>query len=313
MSARELNVLEHTRINLGNQRDHTSAARVGVDTPQRSSESRARVVTVITAPCGWARIDLRELWNVRELLAFLTWRDIKVRYRQTAIGVGWAVLQPLATTAVFSLFFGRLGGMASDGVPYPLFTFAALVPWTFFAQALVQVSTSVVSNQQLVTKVYFPRLAIPIASLLAGVVDFAIAFGVLMLMMFWYGIGLTARAVWIVPLALLAATCALGVGLWLSALNVKYRDVRHALPFLTQLWLFATPIAYASSLLTPRWRPWYALNPMVGVVEGFRWALLGTAIDAAPMLASSTAAALVILTGGALYFRRVETSFADVI
>lgn len=273
----------------------------------------ANELTVIEPARRWAAINLRELWDYRELLFFLTWRDVNVRYRQTVIGAAWAVLQPLTTMVVFSLFFGRLAGISSDGVPYPLFSFAALVPWTFFAYGLHQASNSVVVNPQLISKVYFPRLAIPIASLFSGAVDFIIAFALLILMMLWYGVAPTARIVWIAPLVLLVMVSALGVGLWLAALNVKYRDVRHALPFLTQLWLFATPIAYPSSLLDPQWRAWYALNPMVGVVEGFRWALLGTAIQPGPMLAVSSAAAAAILVAGALYFRRMEATFADVI
>ena len=270
-------------------------------------------VTVIEPARGWVAIELRELWQHRELLYFLTWRDIKVRYKQTALGVAWAVLQPLSTMLVFSLFFGRLGGIPSDGVPYPIFAFTALVPWTFFAYGLSQASNSVVGSQQLVTKVYFPRLAIPIATVLSGAIDFAIAFVMLVGMILWYQIVPTARILWIAPLVLLAIVSALGVGLWLSALNVKYRDVRYAVPFLTQLWLFATPIAYPSSLLDPPWRTVYALNPMVGVVEGFRWALLGSGTEPGPVLAASSLAALAILAGGALYFRRMEATFADVV
>lgn len=273
----------------------------------------ARALTVIEPPRGWARIDVRELWDHRELLFFLTWRDIKVRYKQTAIGVAWAALQPFATMVVFSLFFGRLARMPSDGVPYPIFSLTALVPWTFFAYGLIQSSNSVVGSQNLITKVYFPRLAIPIATVLSGVIDCAIAFAILVGMMFWYGMVLTARALWVVPLFLLAFVAALGVGLWLSALNVKYRDVRHAVPFIAQLWLFATPIAYPSTLLDAKWRTVYALNPMAGVVEGFRWALLGTGTEPGPMLAASSLAALAILAGGALYFRRMDATFADIV
>ena len=268
-------------------------------------------VTAIEPPRGWPAIDLRELWSYRELLFFLAWRDIRVRYRQTVVGVAWVVVQPLSTAIVFSFFFGRLGGMPADGIPYPLFAFAGLVPWTFFAHALGQTSNSVVANQHLITKVYFPRLAIPFAALISSAIDFAIGFAMLILVMLWYHVPPTPRVIWMVPLILLMLVCALGVGLWLSALNVNYRDVRHAVPFLTQLWLFATPIAYPSSLLDPQWRALYALNPMVGVVEGFRWALLGTGIEAAPMLAVSATAALGLLVSGAWYFRRMEATFAD--
>jgi lipopolysaccharide transport system permease protein len=293
--------------------DNASRSPLALGLAQATPMPGADEVTVIEPPRGWAAINLRELWKHRELLFFLTWRDVNVRYRQTAIGVAWALLQPLTTMVVFSLFFGRLSGISSDGVPYPLFSFAALVPWTFFAHGLGQASISVVGNPQLVTKVYFPRLAIPIATVFSGAIEFAIAFAILILMMLWYGVTPTPRIIWIAPLVLLVMVSALGISLWLSALNVKYRDVRHALPFLTQLWLFATPIAYPSSLLDPQWRTWYALNPMVGVVEGFRWALLGTAIQPAPMLAASSAAAVVILAGGAVYFKRMETTFADFI
>jgi lipopolysaccharide transport system permease protein len=270
-------------------------------------------VTVIEPVRGWIPVELRELWEYRELIFFLAGRDIKVRYRQTALGVAWAVLQPFSTMVVFSLFFGRLGAIPSDGLPYPLFSFAGLVPWSFFAYGLTETSNSVVGSQQLITKVYFPRLVIPLATILAGVVDFAIALVILLVMMLSYGVAPTIRVVWIVPMMLLVVVSALGVGLWLSALNVKYRDVRYALPFLSQLWLFATPIAYPSSLLNPRWRPVYALNPMVGVIEGFRWALLGTRTTPGPMLLVSALAALALLIGGAIYFRRMEATFADII
>jgi lipopolysaccharide transport system permease protein len=270
-------------------------------------------VTVIQPPRRWVPIELGALWRYRELLYFLVWRDIKVRYKQTALGAAWAVIQPFFTMVVFSLFFGRLARVPSDGAPYPIFSFAALVPWGFFANGLTQSANSIVANRDLITKVYFPRLAIPTATVLAGLVDFAIAFAVLLLMMAYYGFAPTANVVWILPLLLLALVSALGVGLWLSALNVRYRDVRHALPFLVQAWLFITPIAYPSSLLDEPWRTVYGLNPMAGVVEGFRWALLGT--DSAPpaMVLTSAVVALAILVSGAFYFRRVEARFADVI
>jgi lipopolysaccharide transport system permease protein len=269
--------------------------------------------TVITPPAGWASLNLRELWDYRELLYFLVWRDIKVRYKQTGLGVAWAVLQPLLTMVVFSLFFGRLAGVPSDGIPYPIFSFAALVPWTFFSYGLSQSANSVVGDQQLVTKVYFPRLAIPTATVLSGVVDFALAFVILLGMMLYYGVTPTLHALWVVPLLLLAFVTALGAGLWLAALNVQYRDVRYTVPFLTQFWLFATPIAYPSSLLGEPWRTVYGINPMVGVVEGFRWALLGTDTAPGPAIAVSSLAALLVLVGGAFYFRRMEDTFADVI
>jgi lipopolysaccharide transport system permease protein len=258
-------------------------------------------------------LNLRELWEYRELLYFLTWRDIKARYKQTALGVAWAVLQPLLTMAVFSLFFGKLAQVPSDGLPYPIFSFAALVPWTFFSYGLIQSANSVVGNQQLVTKVYFPRLVIPTATVLSGIVDFALAFVILLGMMLYYGVVLTLHVLWVVPLLLLAFTTALGVGLWLAALNVQYRDVRYTVPFLTQLWLFATPIAYPSSLLNEPWRTLSGINPMAGVVEGFRWSLLGTDTAPGPIIAVSSLVALLFLIGGAFYVRRVEDTFADVI
>jgi lipopolysaccharide transport system permease protein len=280
---------------------------------QGTVRAESDVETVIVPPAGWSSVGLRELWSYRELLYFLTWRDVKVRYKQTALGASWAIIQPLLTMVVFSLFFGRLAGVPSDGVPYPLFSFAALVPWTFFANGLTQSANSVVASQQLVTKIYFPRLAIPIATVLSGAIDFAIAFAVLVGMMAYYSVPLSARALWILPLLLLAFVASLGVGLWLAALNVQYRDVRYAVPFLTQLWLFATPIAYPSSLLGEPWRTLYGINPMVGVVEGFRWALLGTGPTPGRMLFVSCTAALAVLIGGVLYFRRMEQTFADVI
>jgi lipopolysaccharide transport system permease protein len=257
---------------------------------------------------------LRELWAYRELLYFLVWRDVKVRYKQTGLGVAWAVLQPLLTMVVFSLFFGRLAGVPSDGVPYPVFSLAALVPWTFFSYGLTQSANSVVADQQLITKVYFPRLAIPAATVLSGLVDFVLAFALLLGIMLYYDVAPTPNALWALPpLLLLALVTALGAGLWLSALNVQYRDVRYMVPFLAQLWLFATPIAYPSSLLEEPWRTAYGINPMAGVVEGFRWALLGTDTAPGPIIAASTLAAFLLLIGGVFYFRRVEDSFADVI
>jgi len=270
-------------------------------------------ISLITPPRRWPVPDLGELWAYRELLYFLVWRDIKVRYKQTSLGAGWAILQPLLTMVVFSLFFGRLARMPSDGVPYPVFSLAALVPWTFFSYGLTQSANSVVADQHLVTKVYFPRLAIPVATVLSGAVDFALAFLLLLFLMLYFDITPTITALWVLPLLLLAFVTALGAGLWLAALNVQYRDVRYTLPFLTQLWLFATPIAYPSSLLPDSWRTVYGINPMAGVVEGFRWALLGTNTAPGPMILISALAALLLLVSGMFYFRRVEDSFADVI
>jgi len=262
---------------------------------------------------GWLKLDLASLWKHRELLYFLIWREIKVRYKQTALGAAWALLQPLLTMLIFTLFFGRLAKMPSDGVPYSIFAFTGLVPWTFFANAMSLSSNSLVNSSNLITKVYFPRLSIPIASALSGLLDLVIAFSFVIVMMLYYRMSFTWKCAFIPLFVLLAAATALGVGFWLSALNVKYRDVRHTVPFLVQFWMFATPIVYPTSLLHEPWRTIYGLNPMVGVVEGFRWSLLGSSARPGPMLAVSCASALFLLVSGAYYFRRVERGFADLI
>ncbi len=270
-------------------------------------------VTILRPSRGWVSLNLRELWQYRELLYFLAWRDIKVRYKQTVIGASWAIIQPFFTMVVFSLFFGRLARIPSDDVPYPIFAYAALVPWTFFANGLSQSSDSLVGSANLLRKVYFPRLVIPISAVLSGVIDFVLAFIVLLGMMLAYGIAPTVNVLWLPLFLLLAMVTALGAGLWLSAMNVQFRDVRYAVPFLIQLWLFATPIAYPSSLLGEPWRTLYGLNPMAGVVEGFRWALLGVNTAPGPIILVSALAALAQLAVGAYYFRRVEKTFADVV
>lgn len=262
---------------------------------------------------GWVSLRLHDLWEYRELLYFLTWRDIKVRYKQTVLGAAWAIIQPFFTMVIFSLFFGRLAKVPSDGIPYPIFSYAALVPWTFFANGLNLASNSLVASANLIKKVYFPRLAMPIATVLSGVVDFVLAFIVLIGMMLYYGMFPTANVIWLPFLLFLALMTSLGVSLWLSAMNVQFRDVKYTIPFLTQFWLFATPIAYPSSLLSEPWRTLYAINPMVGVVEGFRWALLGTETAPGPIVIVSFLAALALLTSGAYYFRRMEKTFADVV
>lgn len=262
---------------------------------------------------GWVALQLKELWAYRELLYFLIWRDVKVRYKQTALGAAWAIIQPVFTMIVFSLFFGRLAKIPSDGIPYPIFAYAALVPWAFFSNGLSQASNSLVGSGNLLKKVYFPRLSVPIASVLSGLIDFLIAFIVLLGMMLYYGIYPTLNVIWLPFLLLLTIITSLGVSLWLSAMNVHFRDVRHTLPFLAQLWLFATPIAYPSSLLSEQWRTLYSINPMVGVVEGFRWALLGVETVPGPMLIVSSMASLALLVGGVFYFRRLEKTFADVV
>ena len=288
------------------------------DNPVAVSEQPARpfstdAVTVIRPTRGWIPLRLGDVWRYRELLYFLVWRDVKVRYKQTVLGVAWAILQPFGMMVVFSVFFGRFAGVPSDGVPYPVFTYCALLPWQLFAQAMTESGNSLVANQNLITKIYFPRLVIPIAAVLAGLVDFGIAFLLLLGMMVWFGI-VPGAAVWTLPcFILLAVASALAVGCWLSALNVQYRDVRYTIPFLTQLWLFATPVAYATSLVPERWRMLYGLNPMVGVVEGFRWALLGSGEPPGGMLAVSVAVVVALLVGGVIYFRRMERTFADVV
>lgn len=268
---------------------------------------------VIEPPKGWSSLELSELWKYHELLFFLTWRDIKVRYKQTMLGAAWAILQPVLTMIVFSIIFGGLAKLPSDGIPYPIFTFTALLPWQLFAYALSQSSNSLVGSQNLISKVYFPRLVVPFSSVLAGVVDFAIAFLVLVGMMAFYGIGLTPAALLLPLFVLLALASALAVGLWLSALNVQYRDIRYVVPFLTQFWMYATPIAYSSSLIPENWRWLYSLNPMTGVVEGFRWVILGKSSLDVLSLGISACVVVLLLVGGLYYFKRMEANFADII
>ena len=262
---------------------------------------------------GWTALKLNEVWDHRELIGIFVWRDIKVRYRQTVIGALWAIVQPFLTMVVFTVFFGRLAGIPSDDIPYPIFSFAALVPWTFFANSINQASNSLVNNAEMLKKIYFPRLTMPMASVLGGLVDFILAFVILIFMMLYYGYVPTINILWFPLFVLLAMITALGVSLWLAAMNVQFRDVRYMVPFIIQIWLFATPVVYPSSLLTEPWHTLYGLNPMVGVVEGFRWALLGTGSGPGPMDFLSFSVALVILISGVYYFRRVEKIFADVI
>ncbi len=283
------------------------------DASDGSSLSPA-ATTIIEPSRGWAPLELAELWEYREVLYFLIWRDIKVRYRQTLIGAGWAIIQPFMTMVVFTVFFGRLAKMPSDGAPYPLFAFAALVPWTFFANGVTQSANSLVHSGNLITKVYFPRLLVPMGRVLSGLPDVGLSFLVLLGMVWWYGLlELRERLIWAPALAILTFVTALGLGLWLSALNVRYRDTQHAVPFLIQIWLFATPIAYPASLLSEPWRTIYSLNPLVGVVEGFRWALLGSGQAPGLSLAVSALAASGLLVSGAYFFRRVERTFADIV
>jgi lipopolysaccharide transport system permease protein len=283
-----------------------------VPTPAQLPPEPARIPLTITSDRSWSRLRFREIWEYRELLGFLALRDIKVRYKQTVFGIAWALIQPLFTMLVFSLFFGRLAKMPSDGVPYPIFCYAALVPWSFFAGAVSHAADSMVASANLISKVYFPRIIMPLAVMLSGLVDFLVAFTLVIGLMAYYHLVPTLQIIWLPALLLLAVVTALGVGLWLSALNVQFRDVRYTLPFLVQFWLFVTPVAYPSSLLPEPWRTLYGINPMAGVVEGFRWALLGTAAPG-PIIAVSALFALIFLITGLLYFQRMESIFADII
>jgi lipopolysaccharide transport system permease protein len=290
-------------------------------TPRQLVGRTSEPVMFIRPSKGWAALNLKELWQYRELIYFLTWRDIKVRYKQTALGAAWAIIQPFFTMVVFTIFFGRLAKVPSDNVPYPIFSYTALLPWGLFTKALTDTGRSLVAHRAMITKIYFPRLSIPIASVLGGLVDFLLAFVVLVGMMFYYRyapgstyqFALTPAVLSLPLFMLLAIITALGVGLWLSALNVLYRDINYILPFLTQFWLFITPVAYPASMIPKRWQLIYALNPMTGVVEGFRWALLGTATSVGPLLAVSSIIAVIVLVSGLFYFRRMERTFADTV
>lgn len=268
---------------------------------------------VIEPEQGWQAINFKELWEYRELLWQLAWRDITVRYKQTFLGVTWAILQPFMTMLIFSVIFGRLAKMPSDGIPYPIFTYTALLPWQLFSTALTSSSNSLVGNANVITKVYFPRLIIPLAPLMTGLIDFGLAFLVLLGMMLFYGMPIMWNIISLPLFLLLALASALAVGLWLAALNVKYRDVRYAVPFLAQFWMFLTPIAYSGSLIPEKWQLLYSLNPMTGVVEGFRWAMLGKTGIHPEMLWVSAVIILILLIGGLYYFKRVESTFADVV
>lgn len=269
-------------------------------------------ITLIQPLRGWIALDLREIWRYRELLFFFIWRDIKVRYKQTLLGASWAILQPVFTMVVFSIFFGRLAKIPSDGIPYPIFSYAGLLPWTFFAAGLANGANSLVRDANLVKRVYFPRLITPLSAVVGGVPDFLLAFLVLIAMMVYYGLFPTlASVIWLPIASLLALVTALGVGLWLAALNALYRDIRYIVPFLTQFWMYATPVVYPSSLLEEPWRTLYGLNPLVSVVEGFRWALLGQSEPRLSMFALSLVTSLILLVSGTYFFRRMEPQFAD--
>lgn len=281
--------------------------------PERAFDSEGISTFTVREPQKGISLRLKELYEYHELIYFLVWRDLKVRYKQTALGVAWAVLQPFLTMVVFTIFFGNLAKVPSDGIPYPIFTFTALLPWQLFSNALTNASNSLVNNRDLITKVYFPRIILPFSSIIAGLVDFCIAFVVLAGMMVYYGTVPTAAVLALPLFILLTMISALAVSLWLSALNVQYRDIRHIVPFLTQIWLFVTPIAYPSSLVPEKWRFLYGLNPMAGVVEGFRWALLGKSTHSGPLLLVSSFMVVCLLVGGLVYFRRMERTFADVV
>lgn len=280
-----------------------------VITPSKSQDE----ITILRPSQGWSSLNLSDLWVYRELVYFLTWRDVKVRYKQTVLGAAWAIIQPLLNMVILTIIFGNLAGMPTDGIPRPIFTYSALLPWGLFAKSLSDAGRSMLANRSMITKVYFPRLIIPLASVLGGVVDFMIQFVILLGMMFYYSFPPTSAVFTLPFFVLLALTTALGVGLWLSALNVLYRDIGYVIPFLTQLWLLMTPVAYSISSVPEQWRTLYALNPMVGVVEGFRWAILGTEPPPGQMLALSAIISLVLLISGLYYFKRMERTFADMV
>ncbi len=281
------------------------SAPVGAESPERAPTSD------ITPPRGWFEMNLREVWVSRELLYFFVWRDLKVRYKQTAIGVGWVVIQPLLTMMVFSFFFGRLAKMPSGGLPYPLFYYCALLPWTYFAGALTSATQTIIEHERLITKVYFPRLLLPMSSVVSGLVDAAVSFTILIGMALYYHIVPKPTTLLLPVFLLLAVATALGAGMWLSAMNAIYRDVRHAIPFLVQFWLFLSPVAYPSSLIPAKWRWLYGLNPMAGVIDGFRWALTGQGQPPTGLLLTSIGTIAVLVVGGLMYFKSMEGTIAD--
>ncbi len=287
--------------------DLTKLAPENIALPLPSASATVR----IEPPRGWFDLHLHEVWQYRELLFLFVWRNLKIRYAQTVVGVAWVVIQPLMTMGIFTIFFGRLAKLPSDGLPYPVFYFAALVPWTYFSTALQNCTTIVVENQNVITKVYFPRLILPLTAVISNLVDFGIGFCVLLIVTFFYGIRPGPAAVWLPVLLVLAVLTALGVGLWMSALNALYRDVRYVIPFVVQFWMFASPVAYPSSLVPERWRWLYGLNPLTGVIDGFRWALTGRGVAPGTFMLASAAAVIVVLIGGLLFFQRMEGTVAD--
>lgn len=282
---------------------------VDVKKPNISSQSR-KPMTVIEPTKGWMPVDLHELWEHRDLLYFFTWRDIKVRYKQTLLGFTWAIIQPLTAMLIFTLFFGSLAKIPSDGVPYPIFAYVALLPWTLFAESITRSTNSVVMNANILKKVYFPRIALPVSSVLSPLMDFAIAFIILVLMMAYYGITPTLNIIWLPLFILLAVVTSMGIGLWLSALNSRYRDFQYVVPFLVQIWMFASPVVYPASMVPSSYQLLYGLNPMTGVIEGFRWTLLGSGSPGTTVFVSA-AISMIILITGAFFFRRMEKTFAD--
>ena len=277
------------------------------------SEISINPTLIIETKKGLRWINFRELWHYRELLFFLVWRSVGVRYRQSVIGAGWAIIQPLMTMAVFTVIFGRFAKIPSDGIPYPIFSYCALLPWTYFSRSLSGSSDSLVGSQNLITKVYFPRLILPLSDVLSGLVDFVIAFFILILMMFWYGIAPNWGVLLLPLFILMSMVTALGTGLWLTALNVKYRDIKFVVPFFVQVWMYGSPVIYSSTMIPEQFRSLYALNPMVGVIEGFRWALVGKAAPDWTMIAVSSTVVGIMLSSGLLYFRKMEKTFADII
>jgi lipopolysaccharide transport system permease protein len=296
---------------LGELQSITSAQEIAASRLPR--EAAPRPVLKITPPSRWFELRLGELWAYRELLYFFVWRDVKVRYKQTVIGIAWVILQPLLTMVVFTLIFGRLAKMPSEGLPHSVFYFAATLPWAYFSSALQNATNIVVENQRVITKVYFPRLALPVSAVLSGLVDFAIGFVVLISLLLGYGIRPGLAALWLPALLLLAILTALGVGLWLSALNALYRDVRYVVPFLVNFWMLASPVIYPSTILPQRWQWLYGLNPMAGVIEGFRWALTGHGQPPGALLLASSAMVIVVLLAGWLFFQRMESTVADLV
>jgi lipopolysaccharide transport system permease protein len=273
---------------------------------------REENIFIIRPLRGWVPVDLLEVWRYRELLYFLVWREIKVRYKQTLLGVAWAVIQPFCMMVVFTFFFGRFVSVSSQGVPYPLFSYAALLPWMVFVEGVTRSANSIVADSGLIRKVYFPRLIMPLSGVISPLIDFCFAFLVFLGLMFYFKFPITVRIIWLPLIVGFAVVTSFAVGLWLSAINVRYRDVRYAIPFLIQIWFFASPVVYSSSNLPGSWHFLYSLNPMVGVIEGFRWVLLGGK-SPDPVAGVSIIAVLLILFLGLIYFRRMERSFADVV